>query len=185
MIYEKGVAAAKSCHGHQQVPPKDIALNTDEQLLRKDFSTFPAPKGEPYCHASLDGSTRQSDLADQVTVPCRTVTDLTAPSSLGWISMIPLMGHLTHAVPGSCTNTMSPTLVVADTTISESSGLLHLSRRHTGYLLHRVSASDDPDLVLMATRVWLTPACICLRWWSLIRFGLLGDKFSPPFLTGR
>ncbi|KRZ11302.1 hypothetical protein T11_14982 [Trichinella zimbabwensis] len=58
---------------------------TDEQVLRKDFSTPPTPKGESNCHASLDGSTRRSDLADRVTVPCSvfTVTDLTTPSSLG------------------------------------------------------------------------------------------------------
>ncbi|KRZ14324.1 hypothetical protein T4B_4919 [Trichinella pseudospiralis] len=43
---------------------------TDEQVLRKDFSTPSISKAEPDCHALLDGSTRLSDLADQVTVPC-------------------------------------------------------------------------------------------------------------------
>ncbi|KRZ65409.1 hypothetical protein T10_2789 [Trichinella papuae] len=60
-------------------------FSTDEQVLRKDFSTPPTPKGEPGCHASLHGSTRRSDLADRVTVPCLvfTVTDLTALSHSG------------------------------------------------------------------------------------------------------
>ncbi|XP_003367074.1 hypothetical protein Tsp_15839, partial [Trichinella spiralis] len=88
-------------------------LDSDGQVLRKDFSTPPTPKkGEPGFYASLDGSTRRSDLADRVTVPCLvfTVTDLITPSSLGWISMILPIGHLIHAVLGSCTSTMSPTL---------------------------------------------------------------------------
>ncbi|KRY48095.1 hypothetical protein T03_6268 [Trichinella britovi] len=56
-------------------------------------------------------SDERSDLADQVTVPCLvfTVADLTTPSSLGWISMILPIGHLIHAVLGSCTSTLSPT----------------------------------------------------------------------------
>ncbi|KRZ50238.1 hypothetical protein T02_3256 [Trichinella nativa] len=60
-------------------------FGTDEQVLRKDFSTPPTPKCEPDCHASVDGSTRRSDLADRVTVPCLvfTVADLIAPSSPG------------------------------------------------------------------------------------------------------
>ncbi|KRX12486.1 hypothetical protein T07_12381 [Trichinella nelsoni] len=54
--------------------------------------------------ASPDGSTKWSDLADQVTAPCLVfnVVDLTTPSSLSWISIILLMGHLTHAVSCSC-----------------------------------------------------------------------------------
>ncbi|KRY22425.1 hypothetical protein T12_13361 [Trichinella patagoniensis] len=60
-------------------------FGTDEQVLRKDFSTPPTPKCEPDYHASLDGSTGWSDLADQVIVPCLVfiVADLIAPSSLG------------------------------------------------------------------------------------------------------
>ncbi|KRY15269.1 hypothetical protein T12_15766 [Trichinella patagoniensis] len=62
------------------------------------------PKKVHRDYASPDGSTKWSDLADRVTAPCLVfnVVDLTAPSSLSWISIILLMGHLTHAVPCSC-----------------------------------------------------------------------------------
>ncbi|KRX85691.1 hypothetical protein T06_12634 [Trichinella sp. T6] len=64
-------------------------LDSDKQVLRKDFSTPPTPK-------------------DRVTVPClvSAVADLITPSSLGWISMILPIGHLIHAVLGSCTSTI-------------------------------------------------------------------------------
>ncbi|KRY08843.1 hypothetical protein T12_6310 [Trichinella patagoniensis] len=75
-------------------------LDSDEQILRKDFSTPQTTQK------------RRSDLADRVTVPCLvfTVADLITPSSLGWISMILPIGHLIHVVLGSCTSTMSPIL---------------------------------------------------------------------------
>ncbi|KRX13983.1 hypothetical protein T07_6109 [Trichinella nelsoni] len=71
---------------------------------KKRFLNTSHPRKVDRVYASPDGSTRRSDIADQVTVPCLvfTVADLTTPSSLGWISMILPISHWIHAALAQC-----------------------------------------------------------------------------------
>ncbi|KRZ75435.1 hypothetical protein T10_652 [Trichinella papuae] len=82
------------------------------EFLNTDEYHFPPKKVKKGGHASLDGSSRRNDLANRVTVLCPvfTITHLITRSLLRWISKILPLGHLSPAVPGSCTSTMSPTL---------------------------------------------------------------------------